>query len=184
MKIFPLRLSGLHLIAPQIFNDERGFFFESYAQAKFAAGKIETVFVQDNVSHSKKGVVRALHYQSKPGQAKLVSCLKGAIWDVAVDIRPESPTFGKWEGVILDEKDRHQLFIPVGFAHGFCVLSEEALVHYKVSSPYDPKTECSIRWDDPDLKIAWPVVQPIFSERDCKSPFFKEVFGEVMGNRG
>jgi dTDP-4-dehydrorhamnose 3,5-epimerase len=122
------------------------------------------------------GTIRGLHYQSHPGQAKLVSCIQGKIWDVAVDIRIDSPTFGQWEAVVLDDQDRHQLFIPVGFAHGFCVLSQEALVQYKVSSIYDAKAERSIRWNDPVIGIDWPVQNPILSERDATSPFFKEVF--------
>lgn len=176
MQVSNLRLNGLKLIAPRVFHDERGFFFESYALEKFAEQNISLSFVQDNISYSKKGTIRALHFQSHPGQAKLVSCLKGKIWDVAVDIRPDSLTFGQWEAVILDDQDRRQLFVPVGFAHGFCVLSEEALVQYKVSAPYNPQTERSIRWNDPDLAISWPVDNPILSERDRNNGFFKEVF--------
>jgi dTDP-4-dehydrorhamnose 3,5-epimerase len=167
-------LAGLKLIIPRLFTDERGFFFESFKQSDF-----DISFVQDNTSYSKKGVVRGLHFQSHPGQAKLVSCIHGKIWDVAVDIRPDSPTFGQWEAVELDDQNRHQFYIPVGFAHGFCVLSDTALVQYKVSSYYDPATECSIRWNDPDLNIQWPVENPILSLRDQKCPFFKEVMRVV-----
>ena len=170
-----LRLSGLKLVTPKIFSDSRGFFFESYRRPLYAAAGIDVSFVQDNVSFSKKGTVRALHYQSKPGQAKLVTCIQGKIWDVAVDIRPASPTFGQWEAALLDDQTRSQLFIPFGFAHGYLVLSETALVQYKVSSLYDPETECSIRWNDPQIAIPWPVENPHLSPRDEKSPFFKEI---------
>jgi len=176
MEVADLRLNGLKLISVNIFHDERGFFFESYAWPKFAENKISIPFIQDNISYSKKGTIRALHFQSEPGQAKLVSCIRGAIWDVAVDIRPGSPTFGEWEAALLDDRDRRQLFIPVGFAHGFCVLSDDAIVQYKVSSVYNPRTERSIRWNDPDLAIPWPVENPILSERDRINLFFKEVF--------
>jgi dTDP-4-dehydrorhamnose 3,5-epimerase len=173
MQVSNLRLKGLKSIVPRLFFDERGFFFESYALRKL---EDLGTFVQDNISSSKKGTLRGLHFQSSPGQAKLISCILGTIWDLAVDIRPDSPTFGQWEAVILDDSERRQLFIPVGFAHGFCVLSETAIVQYKVSSPYDPQTEKSIRWNDPHLAIDWPVLDPILAARDRESPFFKELF--------
>lgn len=176
MEVTDLCLKGLKLISPRLFPDERGFFLEIYHAPKYAELGIKVPFVQDNISRSKQGVIRALHYQSDPGQAKLVSCIRGQIWDVAVDIQPDSPTFGKWEAVVLDDEHCHQFFIPVGFAHGFCVLSQEAIVHYKVSSIYHPQMERSIRWNDPDLAIDWPATSPILCERDLKSPFFKEVF--------
>lgn len=182
MQFIDLSIAGLKLIVPRLFQDERGFFFESYKQALYSGHGIDTVFVQDNASFSVKGTVRALHFQSHPGQAKLVTCVQGKIWDVAVDIRPGSPTFMKWDAVELDDQNHKQLFIPKGFAHGFCVLSETARVHYKVSAPYDPKTECSIRWNDPDLKIAWPVKEPILAPRDKVSPFFKEM-NHVLDHR-
>jgi dTDP-4-dehydrorhamnose 3,5-epimerase len=166
-------------MSPRIFQDGRGFFFESYRQPVYAEQGIECSFPQDNFSFSDLNTVRGLHYQSEPGQAKLVSCIQGEIWDVVVDIRPESPTFKKWQAFRLDDRLRQQLYIPVGFAHGFCVLSETALVHYKVSHIYNAKTECSIRWNDPDLAIPWPTQEPILSDRDQKSPFFKEVFHVV-----
>lgn len=175
MQVLNLRIAGLKLIEPRLFKDERGFFFESYRMAEYAGVGIDVPFVQDNVSWSTKGTIRALHFQSHPGQCKLVTCVQGKIWDVVVDIRPESPTFMQWESIELDDQSHKQLFIPVGFAHGFCVLSDNARVHYKVSTPYNPKTECSIRWNDPDFNIAWPVINPILSPRDQLSPFFKEV---------
>lgn len=170
MQSVVLRLDGLQLIKPRLYRDERGFFFESYKRSAYAAMDLPD-FVQDNVSFSQKNVIRALHFQEEPGQAKLVQVLSGKIFDVAVDLRPGSATFGQWEAVELDDEARHQFFIPAGFAHGFCVLSENALVQYKVSTPYDPKTERSIRWNDPQLNIAWPIQNPILSERDQSSPF-------------
>jgi dTDP-4-dehydrorhamnose 3,5-epimerase len=172
-----LALEGLCLLIPDVFSDERGFFFESYNEERYRAVGITTEFVQDNIAFSVEGTIRALHYQSDPGQAKLVSCISGAIWDVAVDIRPNSPTFGQWVGVELNDQNHHQLFIPVGFAHGYSALTPTTKVQYKVSSLYNPKTECSIRWNDPDLNIAWPVKHPILSARDQQSPFFQDVAG-------
>lgn len=175
MQVVALSIPGLKLITPTLFRDERGFFFESFSKEGYEKHGFDVSFAQDNASFSCQGTIRALHYQSSPGQAKLVTCVQGKIWDVAVDIRPKSPTFGKWIAVELDDQTHQQLFIPVGFAHGFCVLSKTALVHYKASSPYDPQTECSIRWNDPDLNISWPVVNPVLSVRDQTSPFFKDV---------
>jgi dTDP-4-dehydrorhamnose 3,5-epimerase len=175
MQVADLRLKGLKCITPRIFQDERGFFFECYRQPLYAAHGISEPFVQDSASFSKKGTIRALHFQSHPGQAKLVSCISGTVWDVAVDIRPDSPTFGQWEAAELDDIHHRQMFIPAGFAHGYCVLSPTALVHYKVSTVYDPKTECAIRWNDPDLAIRWPEVEPILSPRDQTSPFFRDI---------
>lgn len=173
-----MKLNGLKLISPAVFRDQRGFFFEAYSSRRF-----EESFVQDNISFSVKGTIRALHYQSFPGQAKLVTCVQGAIWDVAVDIRKESPTFGMWEAVELNDKEMKQLLIPVGFAHGFCVLSDTATVLYKTSALYNPETERSIRWNDPDLAVAWPIQEPILSDRDQKSPYFKELFGVPLDSR-
>ena len=168
MQVLNLRLSGLKLIAPKVYQDKRGFFFESYSKTYSEFGE----FVQDNISFSKMGTIRGLHYQK--GAAKLVTCITGRIWDVAVDIRSGSPTFGKWEALFLE--NQAQIFIPDGFAHGFCTVTEYAVVQYKVSKPYDPKEEKSIRWNDPDINIGWPAPSPTLSERDRNSPFFKEVF--------
>jgi dTDP-4-dehydrorhamnose 3,5-epimerase len=176
MQVSTLRLQGLKLVSPRVFRDPRGFFFENYRESLYRSEGIDCSFVQDNSSFSTKGTVRGLHYQLAPGQAKLVSCLSGKIWDVAVDIRPDSPTFGRWEAVELDGESHQQLFIPVGFAHGFCVLSDEAIVQYKVSAPYDPLLERSILWNDPFLSVPWPIQHPILSDRDQKSPLFLEVF--------
>lgn len=183
MEVTDLEFKGLKLVSPRLFQDERGFFFESYSESRYRGAGIDVSFVQDNVSFSRNGTIRGLHFQSSPGQAKLVSCAQGKIWDVAVDLRPDSETFGQWRGVVLDDEKHQQLFIPVGFAHGFCVLSEMARVQYKVSSFYDAKTECSIRWNDPDLNIDWPTKDPLLSPRDQISPFFKELFHAVDHRR-
>ncbi len=166
MEAIPLRLDGLLLVKPRCFEDARGYFFETYRKDAYERLGISTPFVQDNAAFSKKGVIRGLHYQKTPGQAKLVTAISGAIWDVAVDIRPNSATYGQWEAVELSDENHWQLFIPVGFAHGYCTLSESACVSYKVSAPYDPATECTIRWDDPSFAIPWPSKSPILSERD------------------
>jgi len=167
-------LEGLLLVKPRVLRDARGFFLESYNQATFAAAGIDTVFVQDNHSKSSKGTLRGLHFQATPGQAKLVRCAVGAIWDVAVDIRPESPTFGRHFGVELTPEEAHMLFVPVGFAHGFVVLSDTAEVLYKCSNVYNPATEAGIAWDDPTLNVAWPVqgIELLLSERDKTNPTF------------
>ena len=166
-----LALSGLKIVQPRIFQDERGCFWESYRRPLYEELGIALDFPQDNVSVSCKGTIRGLHYQK--GQAKLVSVLSGAIFDVAIDIRKESPTFGQWTALELNDSCRKQFFIPDGFAHGFCVLSEQAIVQYKVSAVYDPKEEKSIRWNDPFFAIDWPVKAPILSMRDQASPFFE-----------
>jgi dTDP-4-dehydrorhamnose 3,5-epimerase len=170
MQVQPLPLLGPLLIQPRLYEDERGFFYESFHSARYAAAGIDVVFVQDNASFSKKNVIRGLHYQESPGQAKLVSVAKGRIWDVVVDIRPDSPTFKQWIALELSDANHSQLFIPIGFAHGFCILSETAEVHYKVSAHYDPAQERTIRWNDPALAIDWPVRDAILSDRDRQAP--------------
>ncbi len=172
MKVVDLELSGLKLIQPEVLRDERGFFLETYSVARYAAAGIDVAFVQDNHSRSVKDTLRGLHYQSRPGQAKLVRVIAGRIWDAVVDIRPASPTFGRWVGVELDAEKHEQIFIPVGFAHGFCVLSEIADVEYKVSSPYDGKTECGFSYADPEFAVAWPVKTPLLSKRDREAESF------------
>lgn len=177
MEIIELSLPGPKLIRLKAFEDERGFFKECYQHARYQDQEITPLFVQDNLSFSKQGVIRGMHFQSSPGQAKLVSALEGTIFDVVVDIREGSPYFGKWEGVYLDAAKHEQLFVPSGFAHGFCVVSPGgAKVHYKVSSPYDPSTEYSFRFNDPFVAIQWPVEKPVLSKRDLEAPLFKELF--------
>jgi dTDP-4-dehydrorhamnose 3,5-epimerase len=175
MKVTNLRLDGLKLITPRTFHDDRGFFKETYHQPRYADLGISTNFVQDNHSFSQNNVIRGMHFQSTPGQDKLVWVSQGKIFDVAVDLRKDSPTFGQWEGVYLDEESHQQLFIPNGFAHGFCVVSVGgAHVHYKVSAPYDGATEKTFRFDDPMIKIQWPSQTPIISTRDLEAPSFSE----------
>ena len=174
MDVEELELSGLKLVKPRLFADSRGFFLESYSFDRYTEAGIDCVFVQDNHSRSVQGTLRGLHYQSTPGQAKLLRVVSGRIFDVAVDIRPGSPTFGQWRGVMLDSENHHQLFVPIGFAHGFCVVSETADVLYKVSSPYVGATECGIAFDDPEIAVAWPVQDPIISERDKKNESFAD----------
>jgi len=172
VQVIDLELEGLKLIRPPIFGDDRGFFLETYNAARYAEFGIAETFVQDNHSRSVKGTLRGLHYQSHPGQAKLVRVTLGRIWDAVVDIRPGSKTFGEWQGVELDAEKREQLFVPVGFAHGFCVLSDAAEVQYKCSALYDAKTESSIFYADPELAVRWPVAQPRLSARDQQAESF------------
>ena len=163
------------LVEPRVHGDERGFLVETFSARAWAEAGIDANFVQDNHSRSGQGILRGLHFQIAPGQGKLVRCLRGRIWDVAVDLRRDSATYGRWEGHELDDVTHRQLFVPVGFAHGFCVLSEVADVHYKVSSYYDPETEAGIAWDDPNVAVEWPVARPRLSERDRTAPKLAEI---------
>jgi dTDP-4-dehydrorhamnose 3,5-epimerase len=169
------QLDGLALSEPDVHGDERGFLVETFRDDGWRELGIEVEFVQENHSRSGRDILRGLHFQTKPGQAKLVRCLRGAIWDVAVDLRRDSPTYRRWEGYELDDERHRQLFVPVGFAHGFCVLSEVADVAYKLSSLYDPATEAGIAWDDPEVGVEWPVSDPILSERDRAGPPLAEI---------
>ena len=176
MQIIHQRIEGLKLVLPDLFPDERGKVFEGYRESRYL--ELDIRFVQDNFAQSSPNVLRGLHYQESPEQAKLITCLQGSIYDVAVDIRPFSSTFGQWMGFFLDDQTHAQLFIPSGFAHGYCVIGEKkAWVHYKVSSPYTPLQERSIRWNDPSIGIEWPLLDPIVSMRDRQSPLWEEVFG-------
>ena len=169
-----MAIADVKLIMPKVHRDARGFFLESYSTKAFDQAGIEHRFVQDNHSRSVRDTLRGLHFQSSPGQAKLVRVVSGRIWDVAVDIRPDSPTFGRWVGAYLDAEEHCQIYVPVGFAHGFCVMSDTADVVYKVSSLYDSETECSIRFDDPELAVAWPIKTPIVSDRDRTAQSFRD----------
>ncbi|HMA97029.1 MAG TPA: dTDP-4-dehydrorhamnose 3,5-epimerase [Polyangiaceae bacterium] len=166
MEVTKLELSGLLRIRPKVFRDDRGWFFEPYNEARYLAAGVTDRFVQDNHSRSSYGTLRGLHYQAVPGQAKLVRVATGRILDVVADIRVGSSTFGRWVAVELDAEKHEQLYIPVGFAHGFCVLSEAAEVLYKVSTLYDGSQERTIAWNDPELGVKWPVEDPVLSERD------------------
>ena len=179
MEVVELELAGLLLVKPRVFGDPRGFFVESYHAERYRHAGIGCEFVQDNHSRSARDVVRGLHYQEYPGQAKLVYVTSGSVFDVAVDLRPDSPTFGRWHGRYLDDRGHDQLFIPVGFAHGFCVMSDEVDFVYKVSAPYDAAMERTIRWDDPDLGVEWPSRTPILSQRDRVGESFAEFAARV-----
>jgi dTDP-4-dehydrorhamnose 3,5-epimerase len=167
-------LVGLLVVRPEVHRDDRGFFLEPYRVERYAAHGI-ALDAQDNHSRSTCGVLRGLHFQTDPGQAKLIRCARGQIFDVAVDVRLDSPTYGEWFGMELDDVEHAQVYVPIGFAHGFCVLSDVADVTYKVSSPYDPATEAGIAWDDPDLAIDWKVADPVVSARDDGAPRLVDV---------
>lgn len=170
MEIEVTHLPGVFIITPRIFTDPRGFSFESYNQQKLHGHGIETIFVQDNHSKSARGTLRGLHFQLPPvAQVKLVRVIRGAIWDVAVDLRVGSPAFGQWCGVELSAENFRQLYVPIGFAHGFCVLSDEAEVLYKTSDFYSPPHERGIIWNDPMLGVAWPITEPLLSARDQRA---------------
>jgi dTDP-4-dehydrorhamnose 3,5-epimerase len=175
----PTELDGVVLIEPEVHGDDRGFLVETWRRDRWAGLGVNLDFVQHNHSRSVQGTLRGLHFQTSPGQAKLVRCMRGRIFDVAVDLRRESPTFGRWEGHELDDEGHRQLLVPIGFGHGFCVLSEVADVSYLLSSPYDPATEAGIAWDDPDVGVDWPVAEPLLSERDRSAPRLSEIAGEL-----
>jgi len=175
LNICDTELSGLKLIKPNVFGDRRGFFFESWHVKRYGELGLSAPFVQDNISSSVRGTLRGLHFQNPNGQGKLVTVLQGEIFDVAVDVRLGSPTFGKWVGETLSADNFHQLYIPPHFAHGFCVLSETALFSYKCTDYYCPETEITISWNDPDIAIHWPVTSPILSEKDKRGFFLKDV---------
>ena len=170
-----LNIPEILLVETNQFSDKRGYFLENYKESVFMLNGVKIKFVQDNFSHSVKNVLRGLHYQKNPKpQAKLVSVLRGEIFDVAVDIRKNSSTFGKWVGEILSEQNHRLLYIPEGFAHGFCVLSQEADVFYKVNNEYSTEHEKGIIWNDPSLKITWPIDKPILHEKDHQLPLLKD----------
>jgi dTDP-4-dehydrorhamnose 3,5-epimerase len=169
------RIEGLVLIEPEVHGDERGFLVETFRDGLWRELGIDMQAAQENHSRSGANILRGLHFQTSPGQAKLVRCLRGRIWDVAVDLRRDSPTYGQWEGYELDDSKHRQFLVPVGFAHGFCVLSDVADVAYKLSSIYDPATEAGIAWDDPDVGVEWPITEPMLSERDKTAPRLSEI---------
>lgn len=180
MQVHKTKLSGLLIIEPKVYQDNRGFFFETYSAEKYKERGITTTFVQDNISRSTKHVLRGLHYQLEKPQAKLVSVLRGAVLDVAVDIRKGSPTFGQWESIELSDVNHLQFYIPIGFAHGFAVLSEEVDFFYKCSDYYHPPSEQGILWSDPDLAIDWKTTTPILSEKDKKYKCLQEIKEECL----
>jgi len=175
----PTQLEGLALIEPVVHGDERGFMVETFSRDAWRELGVDVEFVQQNHSRSSRGTLRGIHFQTEPGQAKLVRCARGEILDVAVDLRRDSPTFGRWEGHLLDDVKHRQLFVPVGFGHGFAVLSEEADVTYQLSSYYDPATEKGIAWNDPDVGVEWGVEEPLLSARDKAAPGLTEIRGTL-----
>ncbi|MEE4175636.1 MAG: dTDP-4-dehydrorhamnose 3,5-epimerase [Xanthomonadales bacterium] len=172
MKFRPLELEGVVLVEPRVFGDERGFFLETFREDAYREALLDDQdsFVQDNHSRSRRGVLRGLHFQTRRPQGKLLRCVAGEIFDVAVDVRPGSPQFGQWVAVTLSADNKHQLYVPPGFAHGFQVVSETADVEYKCTDYYDPDGEGGIRWDDPRLAIPWPVADPVVSAKDQALP--------------
>jgi dTDP-4-dehydrorhamnose 3,5-epimerase len=174
-KVIETELEGTVLLEVARHGDDRGWLAETFRADEWREAGIELDFVQENHSRSVGRTLRGLHFQTSPGQAKLVRCARGVIWDVAVDLRAASPTFGRWEGHELSEDNGRQLLVPVGFAHGFCVLSEMADVIYRLSSYYDPVTEAGFAWDDPEVGVEWPVSDPILSDRDREAPQLAEI---------
>ena len=179
-----LSIPDVILLTPKVFSDERGFFMESYRNSIFKENGINTNFIQDMLSHSKKDILRGLHFQKNPkAQAKIVMVVRGEIFDVVVDIRKNSPTYGKWVGEILSENNHKLLYIPEGFAHGFCILSDEADVLYKVSQEYSPEDEMGIMWNDPEINIKWPIDKPILHEKDSNLPSLKNADNDFIYTR-
>ena len=175
MRFVPTDLSEVLLVEPDVYRDERGFFLETYHARKYQTAGIPGVFVQDNHSRSVRGTVRGLHAQRQRPQGKLIRVLQGEIFDVAVDIRRGSPTFRRWVGVTLSAENFRQVYVPPGFAHGFCVISDTADVAYKCTELYDSADEFGVRWNDPDIGIAWPVREPLLSEKDRTAPALAEL---------
>lgn len=175
MNVLPTDLEGVTIIEPAVFGDHRGFFMETHNQNRYRDNNIESTFVQDNLSYSSRNTLRGLHYQLPQSQAKLIQVITGEIYDVAVDIRKGSPTFGKWVGVHLSDENHRQILVCEGFAHGFCVLSETAHVLYKCTDFYSPEDEKGVLWSDPELSIDWPVTEPVLSAKDEEYPCLSEI---------
>lgn len=180
MKVTRTALPGAVVIEPAVFGDARGFFYESYHEAKYREAGIDRRFVQANVSRSAQGVLRGLHYQWPNPQGKLVSVLEGEVYDVAVDIRRGSPTFGRWAAVMLTAENHRHFWIPEGFAHGFCVVSPFATFSYQCTALYDHQADAAIRWNDADIGIDWPLGAPLLSDKDSRAPFLKDVPAERL----
>ena len=180
MKVITCELENLLIIEPDVFGDHRGFFLESWNQKRYRDAGIDAAFVQDNFSFSQRGTLRGLHFQNPLPQGKLVSVWQGEVFDVAVDIRRGSPTFGRWHGVTISADNKRQFYLPRGFAHGFAVISETALFHYKCTEIYSPQNELGFRWDDPDVGIKWPIALPKLSRRDAEAPYLRELPKEKL----
>lgn len=175
MNVLETNLPGVLIVEPDVFGDARGYFMETWQQARYAQAGLPGNFVQDNLSLSTRGVLRGLHFQNPYAQGKLVFVLQGEVFDVAVDIRAGSPTFGQWVGITLSGENKKQLYIPEGFAHGFCVTSEIALFSYKCTDLYSSVAEGGIIWNDPDIGIVWPIQMPVLSKKDQKYPMLREI---------
>ncbi len=175
MNVIKTKIADLLIIEPKVFGDERGFFYETYQEARYKAAGITADFVQDNRSRSTQNVLRGLHFQKTKPQGKLVTVTQGRVFDVAVDLRPDSPTFGQHESVLLTGENKVQFYIPPGFAHGFCVLSETADFQYKCTDYYDPTDESGLLWNDPALGIAWPLTAPLLSPKDSVQPTLTQI---------
>ena len=181
MNVLTCEIPGLLIIEPRVFGDARGFFLETYNQRRYHEAGLDAVFIQDNLSFSRRGILRGLHFQNPNPQGKLLQVLQGEVFDVAVDLRRGSATFRRWFGLTLSEQNKRQFFVPPGFAHGFLVTSDAALFNYKCTSLYSPKDEVSVRWDDPDLGIQWPGgAAPLLSEKDAKAPRLCELPAEKL----
>jgi len=179
MKFLPTAIPEVVLVQPDVFRDDRGFFLETYQVRKYGAAGLPETFVQDNHSYSVRGTLRGLHAQLRRPQGKLLRVIQGEIFDVAVDIRPGSPTFGRWVAEVLSGENHHQLWVPPGFAHGFCVTSETAHVLYKCTELYDREDEIAVAWNDPAIGVDWPVAAPLLSPRDLAAPILAEILHEL-----
>lgn len=180
MKVTRCEIAGLLIIEPKVFGDARGFFLETWHEQRYRGAGLDQHFVQDNLSLSGRGTLRGLHFQNPAAQGKLVWVLEGEVFDVAVDLRRSSPTFGRWHGLRLSAENHFQFFVPPGFAHGFAVLSERALFAYKCTALYSPKDEMTLRWDDPDVAVQWPVTEPVLSEKDKKGVRLRDMPAEKL----
>lgn len=181
MRFLPTALPEVVLVQPDVFRDDRGFFLETYQTRKYGAAGLPTEFVQDNHSYSVRGTLRGLHAQLRRPQGKLLRVVSGEIFDVAVDIRPHSPTFGRWVAETLSGENHHQLWVPPGFAHGFCVTSDTAHVLYKCTELYDREDEIAVAWNDPAIGVAWPVAEPLLSARDLAAPALADILHRLAG---
>jgi len=184
LKVTSTSLPGVLIIEPDVFGDERGYFLETYRANRYTEAGLKVKFVQDNLSYSQRGVLRGLHFQHPHAQGKLVTVLAGEVFDVAVDIRRGSPTFGEWTGVTLSAKNHRQLWVPGGFAHGFCVTSESALFMYKCTDYYHPETEHCIRWNDESIAIEWPVKAPVISAKDSAGTLLSDIEPDLLPDFG
>ncbi len=184
VQFIPTKLPGVLIIQPDVFRDPRGFFLETYHRDKYRDGGIALDFVQDNHSRSTRGTLRGLHAQWRRPQGKLVRALAGEIWDVAVDARKGSPTYLQWVGATLSSDNNHQIWVPPGYLHGFCVMSETAEVEYKVTDVYDPGGELGVIWNDPEIGVDWPLAEPVLSARDAGSPRLRDVLDKLPTWKG